>query len=80
MEKYVDISNFIILIIEEFFSTISRLVSILDHIIILDRSIFGLDVSVTLFDFNIALIVVSIVIGAFVHVNKADNFYSNKKD
>lgn len=80
MENYVDISNFILLILDQFFSTISSLVSILDHIIIIDRSIFGLDVSVTLFDFNIALVVVAIVIGAFIHVNKADNFYSNKKD
>ncbi len=80
MENYVDISNFILLVLDKFFSTISSLVSILDHIVILDRSIFGLDVSVTLFDFNIALVVVSIVIGAFIHVNKADNFYSNKKD
>lgn len=76
----VDISDFIILILDEFFEVIGNAVSLLDSIIIFDGTDFGLDFYATLFDFSIALVVVSIVIGAFVHVNKADNFYSNRKD
>ena len=48
----------------------------LDDIIILDLE----DFSVSLLDFNIGLLVIAIVIGAFVRVNKADTFYSNRKD
>ena len=76
----VDISDFILLILDEFIEVIDQAVWLLDSIIIIDGTDFGLDFYVTLFDFSIALVVVSIVIGAFVHVNKADNFYSNKKD
>ena len=76
----VDISDFVLLILGELFDVIGDVVWLLDSIIIIDGTDFGLDFYVTLFDFNIALVVVSIVIGAFVHVNKADNFYSNKKD
>ena len=76
----VDISDFILIILDEFFTVIDQVVWLLDSVIIIDGTDFGLDFYVTLFDFNIALVVVSIVIGAFVHVNKADNFYSNRKD
>lgn len=77
----VDISDFILLILSKFFSVLSETVLLLDSIIIFDGNDFDIgDVTVSLFDFSIALVVVSIVIGAFVHVNKSDNFYSNKKD
>ena len=77
----VDISDFILLVLDEFFSVIEQSVLLLDSIIIVDPTDFGVwGDPVTLFDFSIALVVVSIVIGAFVHVNKADNFYSNRKD
>ena len=77
----VDISDFIMLILDQFFSVIENAVLVLDSVIILDLSDFGVwGDYVTLLDFSIALVVVSIVIGAFVHVNKADNFYSNRKD
>lgn len=76
----VDISDFILLILDEFIEVIDQCVWLLDSIIIFDGTDFGLDFVVSLFEFCIGLVVVSIVIGAFVHVNKADNFYSNKKD
>lgn len=76
----VDISDFILLILDQFFSVIGSAVSLLESIIIFDGTDFGLDFVVSLFEFCIGLVVVSIVIGAFVHVNKADNFYSNRKD
>lgn len=76
----VDISDFVLSIFGELLSVLEQCVWLLDSIIIFDGSDFGLDFYATLFDFSIGLVVVSIVIGAFVHVNKADNFYSNKKD
>ena len=77
----VDISDFVLLILDEFFETISNAMFLLDSIIIFDGNDFGIgNFIVSLFDFSIALVVVSIVIGAFVHVNKSDNFYSNRKD
>lgn len=79
--SYVDISDFVNLILGELFSVLENCAAILESIIIFDASDFGVgSFVVTLFDFSIALIVISIVIGAFVHVNKADNFYSNRKD
>ena len=77
----VDISEFIILVFSQLLDVISEAVYILDSIIIFNGNDFGLgNFYVTLFDFSIGLVVISIVIGAFVHVNKADNFYSNRKD
>lgn len=76
----VDISDFILLILDQFIDVITSACFLLDSIIIFDGTDFGLDFIVSLFDFSIALVVISIVIGAFVHVNKADNFYSNRKD
>ena len=77
----VDISDFVLTILSEILNVITHLIMILQSIIIFDASKFGIgDFYVNLFDFSIGLVVVSIVIGAFVHVNKADNFYSNRKD
>ena len=81
MTLHVDISEFVILVFSQLLDVISESVYLLDSIIIFDGNDFGLgNFYVSLFDFSIGLVVVSIVIGAFIHVNKADNFYSNRKD
>ena len=77
----VDISDFIYTIFLTFFNVLYDVTLQLDTIIVFKGSKWGLDAfNVSLLDFNIGLVVVSIVVGAFVHVNKADNFYSNRKD
>ena len=77
----VDISDFIVDVLNSVTGLLLRLVNLLDDIVIFNASDFGLgDFTVSLLDFNIGLLVTSIVVGAFVHVNKADNFYSNRKD
>ena len=77
----VNISYFVFEVFFSILETLYDLVWQLDNIIVFDASLMGIgDFTVSLLDFNIGIIVVSIVIGAFVHVNKADNFYSNRKD
>lgn len=77
----VDISDFIVDLWYTLTGFIFTAVSALDNIIIFNGNYWGVgDFCVTLLDFNIGILVVSIVIGAFVHVNKSDNFYSNRKD
>ena len=81
MLLFVDISDFIVDVLNSVTGLLLRLVNLLDDIVIFNASDFGLgDFTVSLLDFNIGLLVTSIVVGAFVHVNKADNFYSNRKD
>ena len=68
-------------ILNSVFEVIYSCVLTLDDIIVFNAALFGIgDFVVTLLDFNIGLVVISIVIGAFVHVNKADNFYGRRKD
>ena len=77
----VDISNFILDVINALWNVIYSCVLTLDDIIVFNAQPWGIgDFYVSLLDFNIGILVVSIVVGAFVHVNKADNFYSNRKD
>lgn len=77
----VDISFFIAYIFSTILEVLLNLLAQLDAIIIFNGENWGLDgVIVSLLDFNIGLLVTAIVIGAFVKVSKADNFYSNKKD
>ena len=77
----VDISNFIVEILNSVFDVIYSCVLTLDDIIVFNASLFGIgDFVVSLLDFNIGLVVISIVIGAFVHVNKADKFYGRRND
>ena len=77
----VDISAFIIEITNAVFNVIYSCILTLDDIIVFKAQDFGIgDFVVSLFDFNIGIVVVSIVIGAFVRVNKADNFYSQRND
>lgn len=77
----VDISNFIIDVLNAVFEVIYSCVLTLDDIIIFNAALWGIgDFYVSLLDFNIGLVVVSIVVGAFIRVNKADNFYSKRND
>ena len=81
MYLQVDISDFIIEVWYTITSFLLTSCTAIDNIIIFKGSDWGVgDFEVTLLDFNIGILVVSIVVGAFVHVNKADNFYSNRKD
>ena len=77
----VDISFFIIEVFQSVLDVMFDCIVQLDNIIIFNGVHWGLgDFTVSLLDFNIGLVVTAIVIGAFIHVNKADNFYSNRKD
>lgn len=77
----VDISDFIVDIWYNITGFLITALTALDNIIIFNGNYWGVgDFYVTLLDFNIGILVVSIVVGAFIHVNKADNFYSNRKD
>ena len=77
----VDISDFILDVWYNVTGFILTTLTALDDIIIFNGNWWGVgDFYVTLLDFNIGVLVVSIVVGAFVHVNKADNFFSNRKD
>ncbi len=77
----VDISFFIAYIFSTIVEVLLDLLMQVDNIIIFNGDNWGLDgVIVSLLDFNIGLLVTAIVIGAFVKVNKADRFYSNRKD
>ena len=81
MHLKVDISFFIAYIFSTLVEVLLDLLTRLDDIIIFNGENWGLDgVIVSLLDFNVGLLVTAIVIGAFVKVSKADNFYSNRKD
>ena len=81
MRIQVDISFFIQEIFSQFLDVLISLFEHLDNIIIFKASDWGVgDFSVSLLDFNIGLLVTAIVVGAFIRVNKADTFYSNRKD
>lgn len=81
MRIQVDISFFIQEIFSQFLDVLISLFEHLDNIIIFKASDWGAgDFSVSLLDFNIGLLVTAIVVGAFIRVNKADTFYSNRKD
>lgn len=76
MKLVVNIQPFIVQLLNEFFKIINTFFYTLKSIIIYQDS----NITVTLYHFFIGLLVISIVIGAFVHINTADNFYTNKKD
>lgn len=81
MTLSVDISFFIVEVFQSLLDVLYSCIIQLDNIIIFNAVHWGIgDFTVSLLDFSIGLVVTSIVIGAFIHVNKADNFYSNKKD
>ena len=81
MSLSVDISFFIVEIFQSLLDVLYSCIVHLDNIIIFNAVHWGIgNFTVSLLDFNIGLVVTAIVIGAFIHVNKADNFYSNKKD
>lgn len=76
MRLVVNIQPFIERLLTEFFKMINTFFYILKTIIIYQDS----SITVTLYHFLLGLLVISIVIGAFVHINTADNFYSSRKD
>lgn len=77
----VDISSFILDVINSVFDVLYSCVLTLDSIIVFNAQLWGIgDFVVSLLDFNIGIVVISIVIGAFIRVNKADNFYSKRND
>ena len=77
----VDISEFIIQVFQSLLDVLYTCIQQLDDIIVFNAIHWGVgDFTVSLLDFNIGLVVTAIVIGAFVRVNKADNFYSNRKE
>lgn len=71
----VDISVWIFLIFQELFDVLVSLYSHLDSIIIFNGALVGADFNASLLDFLIGITVVGIVLGAFVRINKADEFY-----
>lgn len=81
MRLYVDISDWIVVIFSQLLDVLTECVSLLENIIIFNGNTFGIgDFVVSLFDFSCALVAIGIVVGAFIRLNKADNFYSNRKD
>lgn len=78
----VDVSSFIIDIFSKLAEVIFTVVDIQNEIIVFNSSQWGLqgDFSVSLLDFNIGLVVIGLVIGAFLKINRADDFYSNRKE
>lgn len=78
----VDVSSFIVDIFSKLAEVIFTVVDIQNDIIVFNSSQWGLqgDFSVSLLDFNIGLVVIGLVVGAFLKINRADDFYSNRKD
>ena len=71
----VDISEFVNDLFQMLVGFLLTYFQFLDGIVILHRSGF----SITFLDFTIGIIVVSIVLGAFLHINKPDDFYVDKR-
>lgn len=78
----VDVSSFIVDIFSQLAEVIFTVVDIQNDIIVFNSSQWGLqgDFSVSLLDFNIGLVVIGLVVGAFLKINRSDDFYSNRKD
>lgn len=78
----VDVSSFIVDIFSKLVQVIFTVVDIQNEIIVFNSSQWGLqgDFSVSLLDFNIGLVVIGLVVGAFLKINRSDDFYSNRKD
>lgn len=78
----VDVSSFVVDIFSKLAEVIFTVVDIQNEIIVFNSSQWGLqgDFSVSLLDFNIGLVVIGLVVGAFLKINRADDFYSNRKD
>lgn len=70
----VDISDIVYRLFYEFIGYLVLYLRTIDDIIILHRQGF----SITLLDFLIGLVVVSIVLGAFLHINRPDTFYNDR--
>ncbi len=80
-DKPVDISKFVGQCFGLLYNFLELCCDMQAEIIIFNGTDFGLqNFTVSLLDFNIGLVVISIVIGAFLKINRADNFYSNHKD
>lgn len=78
----VDVSSFIVDIFSKLAEVIFTVVDIQNDIIVFNSAQWGLqgDFSVSLLDFNIGLVVIGLVVGAFLKINRSDDFYSNRKD
>lgn len=76
----VDISDFVYQIFWQLFSILSQWFDTMHHIIIFDSSRWGVSDSfqVSLLDFCIGILVVSIILGALLRLTKADEFYANR--
>lgn len=79
---FVDVSSFVVDIFSKLAEVIFTVVDIQNDIIVFSSSQWGLqgDFSVSLLDFNIGLVVIGLVVGAFLKINRSDDFYSNRKD
>ena len=76
----VDISDFVVDIFSQLFEVIFAVCDMQNEIVVFSASSWGVgDFTVSLLDFNIGLVVIAIVIGAFLKINRADDFYSNRK-
>lgn len=70
----VDISNFIYELFYMLLGVLHQYFTAIDSVTILHRQGF----TITLLDFTIGIVVVSIVLGAFLHINRPDDFYNDR--
>ena len=73
-----DLTEFIITIINSILDLLYSLFIHLDDIIIIDGQRFGLPFVASFLDFFIGSTVVGIVVGLFIRINKADNYFHSE--
>ncbi len=78
----VSISSFLVEVFQSVVGVLFEVFGAMDQIIIIDGADWSLDSSIhiTLLDFNIGLTLTAILVGAFVRLNRADEFYNNRRD
>ena len=71
----VDLTELMIYLLNWLTSILLDLFYWLDNIILLDGTRFGLNFSASFFDFSVGVTLLGIILGAFVHINRAHNYF-----
>ena len=75
----VDITFFFVQLFQMFLDFMKEWYHFNDSVILINGDLIGLDFDLSLLDFSIGILVTSIVLGAFLKISKADEFYGGRR-
>lgn len=71
----VDLTEWVIMLINSLTNWTLSMFYTLDDIILVDGTRFGLNFSASVFDFCVGTTLLGIILGAFIHINRAHNYF-----